>query len=120
MHAKEALPFKEAMGVTPYDGGATFRVWAPHAEEVYVTGTFNDWSETATPLSPTGNGVWATDVPGAQIGDQYKYIIINGERTLRRIDPYARDVTHSVGNAIIHIPISIGGDRSINLPPGTS
>ncbi len=113
-----ALPFRHTnMGVTPYDGGATFRVWAPHADEVYVTGTFNDWSETAHPLSQEGDGLWATDVSGAKIGDQYKYIIINGERTLRRIDPYARDVTHSVGNAIIHDPDFDWGGQMYKPPP---
>ena len=33
------------MGAIPGAEGVTFRVWAPHAEKVYVTGTFNDWSE---------------------------------------------------------------------------
>ena len=41
-------------GSTPYiDGlgtGVTFRVWAPNATSVYVPGTFNSWSTTATPL----------------------------------------------------------------------
>jgi len=39
----------------------TFRVWAPHADKVYVTGTFNDWSDTATPLIREENGFWAAD-----------------------------------------------------------
>ena len=37
------------MGAIPGAKGVTFRVWAPHAEKVYVTGTFNDWSTTAAP-----------------------------------------------------------------------
>ncbi len=105
MNDTTALPFRHTnMGVTPSEEGATFRVWAPHADEVYVTGTFNNWSETAHALSPEGDGVWAINVRDAKIGDQYKYIIINGEKALRRIDPYARDVTHSMGNAVIHDP----------------
>ncbi len=30
------------MGAIPHAEGVTFRVWAPHAEKTYVTGTFND------------------------------------------------------------------------------
>ena len=30
--------------------GILFDVWAPHAAEVYVIGTFNDWNETANPM----------------------------------------------------------------------
>lgn len=29
------------MGATPGRAGVTFRVWAPHARKVFVTGTFN-------------------------------------------------------------------------------
>ena len=34
----------KGMGVSLIDGGAAFRVWAPHAETVAVTGTFDDWA----------------------------------------------------------------------------
>ncbi len=37
------------MGAIPGTKGVTFRVWVPHAEKVYLTGTFNDWSPTSTP-----------------------------------------------------------------------
>lgn len=30
------------MGATPGVRDVTFRVWAPNAEKVYVSGTFND------------------------------------------------------------------------------
>jgi len=92
------------MGAVPYAGGTAFRVWAPYADRVYVTGTFNNWSRSAHPLAHEGHGWWSTNVPGAQAGDEYKYVIINGEKELWRIDPYARDVTSSVGNAIVHDP----------------
>ena len=63
------------MGAIPNAKGVTFRVWAPHAEKVYVIGTFNDWSETSTPLSNEKNGYWSTDVPEAKAGDEYRYLI---------------------------------------------
>ena len=36
------------MGAIPHAKGVTFRVWAPHAEKVYLIGTFNGWNETST------------------------------------------------------------------------
>jgi 1,4-alpha-glucan branching enzyme len=92
------------MGSIPFPGGAAFRVWAPFASAVFVTGTFNDWSETENPLSSEGNGYWSGDVRGARPGHEYKYVILNGAQKLWRIDPYARDVTGSAGNAVIVDP----------------
>lgn len=95
---------RPGMGPVPHAGGTTFRVWAPNAEKVFVTGDFNDWDEDATPLKHEGDGYWATDVSRAKPGDEYKFIITNGQQKLYRIDPYARQVTNSVGNSVIHDP----------------
>jgi 1,4-alpha-glucan branching enzyme len=92
---------RAGMGAIPYDGGTAFRVWAPFADGVQVAGTFNGWSATTDPLASEQNGYWSVDVQGAGPGDEYKYVIRNGERSLWRIDPYARDVTSSIGNTII-------------------
>ena len=63
------------MGAIPNAKGVTFRVWAPHAEKVYVTGTFNDWSKTSTPLVSEKNGYWSTEVSEARAGHEYRYVI---------------------------------------------
>ncbi len=89
------------MGAIPQDAGTAFRVWAPHADAVHVTGSFDDWSEDAHPLALEGNGTWYGEVAGAKTGDEYRFLIRNGEQILSRIDPYARAVTNSVGNGII-------------------
>lgn len=90
------------MGAMPHEGGVAFRVWAPHADAVYVKGDFNKWSDTANPLVSEGNGYWYGDVAEAKTGDEYKYLIHNGEMRLNRIDPYARQVTNSIGNGVIY------------------
>lgn len=95
----DALPL--GMGALPHDGGVAFRVWAPHAEAVHVTGTFTDWSEEGLPLAAEDNGVWAGNAPEASPGDEYRFLIRNGGETHSRIDPYARAVTNSVGNGIV-------------------
>jgi 1,4-alpha-glucan branching enzyme len=98
--AAAAPSTRPGMGAIPYKGGTTFRVWAPNASAVYVTGNFNGWSTTANPLSPEGNGLWSADVSGASVNQQYKYVI-NNNGVYWRTDPRARDVVDSRGNGII-------------------
>ena len=90
----DTLATNKSMGAIPNAKGVTFRVWAPHAEKVYLTGTFNGWSGTSTPLFNEKNGYWSTNVPGAKTGDEYRYVIHAPTDwnlpPLSRIDPYAR------------------------------
>ncbi|MDR2628240.1 MAG: alpha amylase C-terminal domain-containing protein [Dysgonamonadaceae bacterium] len=55
--------------------GWVFREWAPYASAIYLTGTFNDWSEQEPyRLHPLDNGVWELHLPpdALQHGDLYK------------------------------------------------
>ena len=81
------------MGAIAHTNGTTFRVWAPYAEQVLVTGSFNDWSIHRHRLAREENGFWSLNVRLAAPGDEYKFIIHNGQHTLTRTDPYAREVT---------------------------
>ena len=58
------------MGAVPSASGVVFRVWAPFAEKVFVTGSFNDWSKTSTPLASEKNGYWFAEVSEAKTGDE--------------------------------------------------
>jgi 1,4-alpha-glucan branching enzyme len=83
----------------PYQGdagvGVTFRVWAPFARRVVVAGQFNNWSSSAAVLYSEGNGYWSVDVPGATVGQQYKFVVFDAaNRALWRMDPYARSIIH--------------------------
>ena len=111
------------MGAIPGAKGVTFRIWAPHAEKVYVTGTFNDWSKTSTPLAGEKNGYWSADVSEAKVGDEYRYLIHTPAAwnlpPLSRIDPYARKVTSSIGNGIIYDPQAFDwGDAAFHMATG--
>jgi len=114
------------MGATPTSEGVTFRVWAPHAEKIYVIGSFNDWNETATPLVSEQNGCWSIDVPGAKQGDEYRYMIHTPVDwklpPLSRIDPYARNVTNAAGNGIIYAAQAFDwgdwGDKTFPMATG--
>lgn len=81
--------------------GTAFRVWAPNADGVAVVGTFNAWDETVNPLRAETSGYWSATVPQAGPGDEYRFIIQHRDKALSRIDPYAREVTHSAGNGVI-------------------
>jgi 1,4-alpha-glucan branching enzyme len=106
------------MGAIVHEGGVAFRVWAPHADAVFVKGTFNNWSESADPMKAEEHGTWYTDIPHAKVGDEYKFVLISGNQKLERMDPYARQVTNSAGNCVIYDPKAFDweGDR-FELPP---
>ena len=93
-----------ALGATPHDKGVVFRVWAPHADSVFVTGSFNKWKSYDTSMVPEEGGHWAINVDNAKVGDEYKFVLKNGDLELYRNDPYAKQVTSSVGNSIVCDP----------------
>lgn len=108
------------MGALPYLDGTTFRVWAPHAKAVFVTGTFDDWGMDRTALQPDGDassGTWSADVSGVEPGAEYRFTIRTGDGDLSKMDPYARHVTSSVGNGIVYDPDAFDwGDDDFRLP----
>jgi 1,4-alpha-glucan branching enzyme len=114
---------KPHMGAIPGSKGVTFRVWAPHAEKVFLIGTFNDWQDTSTPLVNEKNGYWSTDVTEAKTGDEYRYVIHTPADwnlpPLSRIDPYARKVTNAAGNGIIYdLDAFDWGDNAFHMATG--
>ncbi len=94
-------PTQFPLGSHLCEGGVAFRVWAPNADSVAVIGTFNDWDPKTHPLESADDGVWSGFVEGAADGDEYKYALKNGDKTMDRIDPRALEVTASNGNAIV-------------------
>jgi 1,4-alpha-glucan branching enzyme len=111
---------RPGMGSIPYDGGTTFRVWAPHAQAVFVTGTFDGWAMDRTQLHPDGDGThgsWSVDVPGVGPGAEYRFTIRTPDGDLLRMDPYARQVTSSVGNSVVYDPAAFDwGDDEFRAP----
>ena len=97
--------------------GVSFRVWAPHAQFVSVIGTFNNWDKRANPMTNEGDGYWFQHIENAKVGDEYRYFLKNGDVEVTRIDPYAREVTNSVGNAVVYDRAFDWGDHKFHLPP---
>ncbi len=108
------------MGALPHRDGTTFRVWAPHATAVFVTGTFDDWAGDRTSLEPDGDGTggtWSADVPGVVPGVEYRFTIRTRDGDRSRMDPYARHVTSSIGNCIVYDPAGFDwGDDEFRMP----
>lgn len=79
-----------------------FRVWAPDAKNVSVTGDFNDWSQTENPMKPLKNsgGVWEAEIKNIKPYDMYKYCITAADgRTLMKCDPYGFHMETRPGTA---------------------
>ena len=79
---------RPGMGAVPHRGGTSFRVWAPHATAVFVTGTFDDWAGDQTALARDGDGTsgtWSADVAGVEPGAEYRFTIRTDEGDLSRL-----------------------------------
>lgn len=92
-HISESTP----MGANLIAGGATFRVWAPRAVQVYACGTLGGldlWQpDQSRLLVKDSAGYWAGFLPGVHDGDQYKFFVIGQGNSGYKRDPYARELT---------------------------
>ncbi len=80
----------EFFGAHPTESGAVFRVWAPKAKSVSVTGEFNGWNEESHPMHLIADGIWETEIDGIKQFDVYKYAVRGADDTVRlKSDPYA-------------------------------
>lgn len=95
MHAK----YKKDVGAVFRNNSVSFRVWAPFADNVSVKGHFSNWQPIA--MKNEGDGYWHVVIKNAQAGQEYKYDITNGNRTLTRNDPRALHFTTTSGNSVI-------------------
>ncbi|ACO45798.1 1,4-alpha-glucan branching enzyme [Deinococcus deserti] len=69
--------------------GVRFAVWAPGAQHVSVVGDFNDWNGFENAMTRLDFGVWGTFVPGARMGQRYKYRVTSAAgQTEDKMDPY--------------------------------
>lgn len=69
--------------------GYFFRVWAPNAKAISVTGDWNFWNPDDMPMAPVEYGVWEAFSVYAHEGDAYKYRILRADgNTVYKTDPY--------------------------------
>ena len=96
------------LGNFPGDNECTFRVWAPNAKEVYVTGNFCDWRPTDYRMERINqNGIYEITIPNVKQFDSYKYVIVphHGD-WLWKADPYAchAETRPQTASKVYHFP----------------
>jgi 1,4-alpha-glucan branching enzyme len=103
------------LGAIVRKNSVLFRVWAPFASAVSVTGSFNDWARE--PMEAEEGGYWYVEVKGAKAGQEYKYAIRNGDEELVRNDPRAFQLTTTTGGSSVIADTSFDwGDTGYSTP----
>ncbi|KAK9385586.1 hypothetical protein V1515DRAFT_588228 [Lipomyces mesembrius] len=87
----------------------------PPTEEVYVTGSFDNWSKSA-PLAQNVDGSWSVSIPLPSEKIVYKFVVDNKWV----IDPNARTETDSSGitNNVLNLDDIAAASTVSNLPGG--
>jgi 1,4-alpha-glucan branching enzyme len=53
----------------------SFKINAPAAEQVFLSGSFNDWRYDATPLKKDATGCWKTQVSLSPGTYEYRFVV---------------------------------------------
>ncbi|PKM61693.1 MAG: 1,4-alpha-glucan branching protein GlgB [Firmicutes bacterium HGW-Firmicutes-21] len=91
--------FHQGSNYTSYDyfgahrteDGIVFRVWAPSADAVYLTGDFCSWDTSLPMIKNDDGGIWSVLLSASDFGDcsRYKYIIERDGVFRYKSDPHA-------------------------------
>ena len=82
-------------GIHRLESGWVYREWAPAAQQLWLTGDFNDWNPTSHPLTLKDNGVWELVLPEADAlwpGCKVKTLVKHNGSVTEHIPVYARYV----------------------------
>lgn len=72
------------------DNGYVYREWAPAADQLYLTGDFNDWHWTDHKMTRIDNGDWEIFLEGDILhkGSKVMLIVQNGDRLTQHLPAY--------------------------------
>lgn len=84
---------KKNLGVIYHKNATVFRVWAPNAARVSITGTFTPSGPIE--LESEDDGYWSVKISGVEPGQNYQYLIDTGTKVLHRNDPRGLALTAS-------------------------
>ena len=94
----------EYLGAHEEEGQVVFRVWAPHAVQVALVGSFCDW-ENGIPMQRAGeSGLYVLALPQERVPDGalYKYRILGRDGNFHmKADPYGRSMEAPPGTATV-------------------
>jgi len=74
-------------------GGATFRVWAPHARAVHLIRDLDGSPDDSNRLVRQTDGRWTGFLPGARSGDLYLFYVEGEGSAGPKRDPHACELT---------------------------
>ena len=95
--------------------GWYYREWAPHAEDLYLFGDFNDWQRYSHRMSRIEYGVWEIFLPEEEYRERFTHqskikVLVHSETGWQeRIPAYIRRVVQD--------PISLDYTGQVWLPP---
>lgn len=93
------MPFDAAVpkgaNVVAGRSGVEFACWAPRAQSVWISGSFNGWTQTPDTLLHRLGDDWIGFVPGAHENSSYKFYIEGEGTSGYKRDPHARELSHS-------------------------
>lgn len=52
----------------------SYREWAPHAQDLYIFGDFNNWQRYSHRLNRDKNGIWEIFLPDDEYGDRFIHL----------------------------------------------
>ena len=97
--SQQSITATTPLGATLVDGGATFRVWAPEATQVYVitddlpAARHAGWApREADLLVRRADGTWTGFVSGLRDGSPYRFWVVGQGSTGFKRDPHAREL----------------------------
>ncbi len=106
---------KKDVGVIVHKDHVSFRVWAPFASAVSVTGIFNGWGQT--PMQSENDGYWYVEIGNAEPGQEYKFVIDSPNGQFYKNDPRALHLTLNNGNSVIVDPHFKWSDDGFVMKP---
>ncbi|HUJ09236.1 MAG TPA: glycogen-binding domain-containing protein [Verrucomicrobiae bacterium] len=106
-----ASVYTPPVAVSPSEPAATseqnrvveFKIKAPDASKAYLAGEFNDWSETALPMTKQTDGVWMASVALKPGRYQYKFIV-DDKWTPDPDNPDQTDDGYGGSNSVVNVP----------------
>ena len=79
-HEGNSLEAYRFYGAHPEKEGVRFTVYAPHAQQIQVIGSFDDWACKGHKMRKIDDrGTWSLYIKGVKVGDSYKYRIKKSE-----------------------------------------
>ena len=103
-------PSGQYMGATPVKDGVDFRVWAPNASSVAVTGEVGRHD-----MAKENGGTFFVHVDGAHAGQHYTYAITTDDAELSRLDPRGRQIDQ--GQSVVVDPRTYAWKTNTFTPP---